>query len=67
MIKSVASGEEGHQGGDRVVHYRDENLVGVIVFVDDNNLSCMVLWDGHPWWDTEWDFQWSNKLIRIPK
>lgn len=63
MIKGHASGQEGHKVGDRVRHYRDDSLVGTIVIVEHNKLSCMVLWDDYL--GTDLDFQWSNKLITL--
>ena len=63
MIKGHASGQEAHKVGDRVRHYRDGSLVGTIAIIENNRLSCMVLWDhmlGHGL-----DFQWSNKLIPL--
>jgi hypothetical protein len=61
MLGSYATGNEGHKVGDRVVYYRDDTLVGTIVLVEDNKLSCMVQWDGGSWWD----FVWSNKIEKI--
>jgi hypothetical protein len=61
MIKTHATGREGHNVGDRVYHYRDYSLVGTIIIIESNKLSCMVLWDNR----TELDFQWSNKLIML--
>ena len=60
MTKAHATVHEGHKVGDRVYHYRDDSLVGTILIVEENMLSCMVEWDhmlGHGL-----DFQWSNKL-----
>ena len=63
MIKTHATGREGHKVGDRVHHYRDDSLVGTIIIVEDNKLSCMVEWDDYLGMDL--DFQWSNKLIPL--
>lgn len=61
MVKSHATGQENHNVGDRVYHYRDPLLVGTITKVEHNKLSCMVLWDD----SDKPDFQWANKLIKI--
>lgn len=63
MIKGHASGQEGHKVGDRVCHYRDDSLMGTIVIVEENMLSCMVEWDHML--GCGLDFQWSNKLIML--
>jgi len=63
MIKTYASGQEGHKVGDRVQHYRDDSLVGTIIIIENNRLSCMVAWDDYL--ELDLDFQWSNKLIRL--
>jgi len=61
MKFSYATSLENHAVGDRVEFYKDSGMIGSIVHVEDNKLSCMVLWDG----DNELDFQWSNKLRKI--
>ena len=42
-------------------HYRDPSNEGTIHTVEENGLSVLVVWDG----DTEPDFQWSNKVIKL--
>lgn len=59
--RGCATGLEGHQVGDRVSHYRDPSNEGTIHTVEENGLSVLVVWDG----DTEPDFQWSNKVIKL--
>lgn len=48
--------------GERVMHYRDSDLVGTVRHVEENGLSVMVRWDGT---DGD-DFQWANKLVPAP-
>jgi len=61
--RGYATGEEGHQVGDRVVHYREPSARGTIEEVAENKLSVMVRWD-----DIEGlDFQWANKVLKTPR
>lgn len=60
MLGFGTAGLEGHNINDRIFHYRDSEMKGVIKQIEDNKLSVMVLWEGC----TELDFQWANKVIK---
>jgi hypothetical protein len=63
--RGTASGDEGHLKGDRVYHYRDPEMTGTLDSVEENQLSVMVRWDDYGPEDKP-DFQWSNKVVKIP-
>lgn len=71
MLGTFATGEEGHEVGDRVVHVKDPTLVGAIKIVEENRLSVMVLWDragmspDDPYEEGDLDFQWANKVVKV--
>lgn len=51
--------------GDKVIHYKDKDVVGVITNIDTNMphpTSCEVCWEDNP---NELDIQWTNKLIVV--
>lgn len=70
MLGTFATGGEGHEVGDRVVHVKDPSLVGTIKVVEENRLSVMVLWDREgvgpddPYEEGDLDFHWANKVVK---
>lgn len=65
MRGQAATGLEGHQEGDRIVHLGNPNLLGTIHHVDPNKLSVLVIWDGEE--DQEASFAWANQVTKVEK
>lgn len=53
---------KGWRVGDKVALKRDSSYIGEVSHIEDNGLSVMVMWE----WCDGVDFQWSNKLTRLP-